>query len=118
VKAARLHRFGGPEVLQIDEVAWPSPERDEVLIRVHGSSINGTDLNLRSGGLGVLMTGQLPFMPGFDVAGEVIDCGPQVTSFRPGDRVYSLLGHRGGGAAEYVTVRQARVGKRRIPLTW
>jgi len=110
MRAARFHRFGGPEVLQIDEVAWPAPTRDELLIRVHASSINGTDLNLRSGGLGVLMTGQLPFTPGFDVAGEVIACGPQATSFRPGDRVYSLLGHRGGGAAEYVTVRQARVG--------
>ena len=110
MKAARLHRFGGPDVLQIDEVAWPTAKRDEVLIRVQASSINGTDLNLRGGGLGVLMTGQLPFTPGFDVAGVVIGCGPQVTSFRPGDRVYSLLGHRGGGAAEYVTVRQARVG--------
>jgi NADPH:quinone reductase len=115
VRAARLHRFGAPEVLQVGEVAfgevaWPTPKRDEVLIRVHASSINGTDLNLRSGGLGILLAGQLPFTPGFDVAGEVIGCGPQVTAFRPGDRVYSLLGHRGGGAAEYAVVRQARVG--------
>lgn len=110
MRAARFHRFGDPDVLQLDEVAWPAPRRDEVLIRVHASSINGTDLNLRSGGLGLLMASQLPFTPGFDVAGEVVGCGPQVTAFRPGDRVYSLLGHRGGGAAEYVAVRQSRVG--------
>ncbi|PNY79641.1 NADP-dependent oxidoreductase [Deinococcus koreensis] len=110
MRAARFHRFGDPGVLQLDEVAWPAPRRDEVLIRVHASSINGTDLNLRGGGLGLLMASQLPFTPGFDVAGEVVGCGPQVTAFRPGDRVYSLLGHRGGGAAEYVAVRQSRVG--------
>jgi NADPH:quinone reductase-like Zn-dependent oxidoreductase len=110
VRAARFHRFGDPSVLGVEEVAWPTPEGDEVLIRVHGSSINGTDLHLRGGGLGVLMAGQLPFTPGFDVAGEVADCGPEVTAWRPGDRVYALLGHGGGGAADYVTVHQARVG--------
>ena len=110
MRAARFHSFGDPSVLQVEEVAWPAPKGDEVLIRVHGSSINGTDLHLRGGGLGILMAGQLPFTPGFDVAGEVAGCGPEVTAYRPGDRVYALLGHGGGGAAEYVTVRQARVG--------
>ncbi len=110
MRAARFHSFGDPSVLQIEEVAWPAPKGDEVLIRVHGSSINGTDLNLRGGGLGIIMAGQLPFTPGFDVSGEVAGCGPEVTAYRPGDRVYALLGHGGGGAADYVVVSQARVG--------
>ncbi|GGO36911.1 NADP-dependent oxidoreductase [Deinococcus humi] len=110
MRAARFHRFGEPSVLDVEEVPWPAPKGDEVLIRVHGSSINGTDLNLRGGGLGLLMAGQLPFTPGFDVSGEVAGCGPAVTAYRPGDRVYALLGHGGGGAADYVTVSQARVG--------
>lgn len=110
MRAARFHRFGDPSVLQVEQVAWPAPRGNEVLIRVHASSVNGTDLHLRGGGLGLLMAGQLPFTPGFDVAGEVVGCGPAVTAFRPGDRVYALLGHGGGGAAEYVTVRQERVG--------
>ena len=110
MRAARFRSFGDPSVLQVEEVAWPTPTGDELLIRVHGSSINGTDLHLRGGGLGLIMAGQLPFTPGFDVAGEVVGCGPQITAYRPGDRVYALLGHGGGGAADYVTVSQARVG--------
>lgn len=88
---------------------WPFPEGDEVLIRVRASSVNGTDLRLRGGGLGPLGRLQLPLTPGFDVAGEVAACGPAVTAFRPGERVYAVVGHGGGGAAEYVTVRQSRV---------
>jgi NADPH:quinone reductase len=110
MKAARIHAFGGPEVLQIDEVAWPFPVNDEVLIRVQASSVNGTDLHFRAGGLGPLAATQLPFTPGFDVAGVVAACGPAVTAYQRGEPVYALLGHRGGGAAEYVCVRQSRVG--------
>ncbi|MEF2278143.1 NADP-dependent oxidoreductase [Deinococcus sp. YIM 134068] len=119
MRAARLHSFGPPSVLRVEEVAWPFPVRDEVLIRVHASSVNGTDLRLRAGGLGFLAAGQLPLTPGFDVAGEVAGCGPEVTAFRPGERVYALLGHGGGGAAEYVTARQSRVAlaPATLPLT-
>lgn len=80
-----------------------------MLVRVHASSVNGTDLRFRRGGIG-LGRFQLPFTVGFDVAGEVVACGPKVTAFEPGDRVCALLGVRGGGAAEYVVVSQARVG--------
>ncbi|WP_420593756.1 NADP-dependent oxidoreductase [Deinococcus sp.] len=110
MRAARFHSFGASTVLQVEEVPWPAPQRDEVLIRVHASSINGTDLQFRGGQLGPLLASQLPFTPGFDVAGEVVGGGPSVTAFAPGERVYALLGHRGGGAAEYVAVRQSRIG--------
>ncbi len=96
-------------MLNIEEVPWPFPQRDEVLIRVRASSVNGTDLRLRRGGLGLIGRLQLPLTPGFDVAGEVAACGPAVTAFRPGERVYAVVGHGGGGAAEYVTIRQSRV---------
>ena len=109
MRAARFHRFGPPEVLQLGTVPWVFPVRDELLIRVAASSVNGTDLRLRAGGLGIFGASQLPFVPGFDVSGEVMGTGPQVTAFRPGDRVYALLGHRGGGAAEDVCVPQGRV---------
>lgn len=107
--AARFHTFGGPEVLRVEEVAWPWPQGDEVLIRVAASSVNGTDLGLRRGGLPFSLAVRRPYTVGLDVAGEVVGVGPRVTAFDPGDRVYSLLGHGGGGAAEYVTVRQSRV---------
>ena len=119
MKAARLHEFGGPDVLRVEDVPWPHPMGDEVLIRVHGSSINGTDLGLRAGGGPFALTTRRPFTVGFDLAGEVVGLGPKVTAFEFGDRVTSLLGHGGGGAAEYVAVGQARVGMapRSVPLT-
>lgn len=107
--AARFHSFGGPEVLRLEEVPWPHPEGDEVLIRVHASSVNGTDLGLRRGGFPIALAVRRPFITGLDVAGEVVGLGPRVTAFDLGDQVFSLLGHGGGGAAEYVTVRQSRV---------
>ena len=109
MRAARLHGFGSPEVLRLEEVPWPFPGRGELLVRVAATSINGTDLRLRSGGLGLVGRLQLPFVPGFDVSGVVAQTGPGVTAFRVGERVYGLLGHRGGGAAEEVVVSQERV---------
>lgn len=108
--AVQITRWGDPSVLEVGEVAEPaSPSRDEVLVRVDASSVNGTDLGLRRGDARLLMWGRLPLVPGFDVAGTVLACGPRVTAFVPGDRVMALLGHGGGGQAERVLLRQGRV---------
>lgn len=110
MRAVRFAAFGGPEVLHVDVVAEPGPpERDEILVRVEASSINGTDLGLRRGGPARVATlGRMPFVPGFDVAGEVLACGPAVTAFVPGDRIIALVGHGGGGQAERIRLRQHR----------
>ncbi len=109
MRALRFHRPGGPEVVQLDEVPLPTaPVRDEVLVRTAGSSINGTDLGLRRGGMRIATLGRMPFTLGFDLSGTVERCGPGVTAFAPGDVVVALLGHGGGAHAELVTVRQGR----------
>jgi NADPH:quinone reductase-like Zn-dependent oxidoreductase len=109
VRAVRFPAVGGPEVLRVDDVPDPgAPTGDEVLVRVEASSVNGTDLGLRRGDLRVATLGRLPFTPGFDVAGEVLACGPGVTAFAPGDRVVALIGHGGGGQAERIRIRQGR----------
>ena len=109
MRALRFARTGDASVLRVDDVPVPRPPvRDELLVAVRASSVNGTDLGLRRGELRLATLGRLPFGPGFDVAGEVLACGPQVTAFSPGDRVMALLGHGGGGAAEQVLLRQAR----------
>lgn len=114
--AVRFGSHGGPEVLRLDDVPAPrNPVRDELLVRVTASSVNGTDLGLRRGDLRVATWGRLPFVPGFDVAGEVLRCGPAVTAFAPGDRVMALLGHGGGGQAEQVLLRQERAA--RVPAS-
>ncbi len=88
MRAVRFHTVGAPQVLRVEQVPDPgAPTGDELLVRVEASSVNGTDLGLRRGDLRIATLGRLPFTPGFDVAGEVLACGPAVTAFAPGDRV-------------------------------
>jgi NADPH:quinone reductase-like Zn-dependent oxidoreductase len=116
MRAALFHHHGDPSVLQVDDIAPPpAPTGDEILVRVQASSVNGTDLGLRRGRARIATIGRLPFVPGFDLAGEVVECGPAVTAFAPGDRVMALLGHRGGGQAERVLLRQSRAAP--VPST-
>lgn len=118
MRAVRLHRYGGPEVLQNDEVASPAPESDALLVRVRASSLNHIDVGLRAGEFSALTFWRLPVTLGFDLAGEVAAVGPRVTGFEPGDRVYGAVGHRGGANAEYALIRQSRVARLPPTLSW
>lgn len=111
MRAARLHRFGEPEVIQLDEVTIPEPQPGDLLVRVHAVSLNHIDVGMRRGDLRAFTLGRLPFTLGFDLAGEVVACGAQVTAFRAGDRVFGAIGHRGGAAADYACIRQERVAR-------
>jgi NADPH:quinone reductase-like Zn-dependent oxidoreductase len=116
VRAIRFAGFGDPSVLRVDEITEPGPPRgDQILVRVAASSVNGTDLGLRRGDMKIATVGRMPFTPGFDMAGEVLRCGPAVTAFTPGDQVMALLGHAGGGQAELVLIGQERAA--RAPAT-
>lgn len=116
MRAVRFHRFGDPTVLRVDDVAAPDePQGDQILVQVEASSVNGTDLGLRRGDLRIATIGRMPFVPGFDVSGEVLRCGPAVTAFSPGDRVMALIGHGGGGQVERLLLKQGRAA--RAPTT-
>ena len=106
MKAARIHQFGGPEVIQIDHIERPRPKGSQILLKVGASSLNHIDLSLRSGELKFLTQFQMPKTIGFDVAGEIVECGPAVTGFLPGERVAAMTGLAAGGAAEYCCVEQ------------
>ena len=109
MRAVQFRKFGDPSVLHLGTMPDPDPPTgDELLVQVDASSINGTDLGLRRGEAKIATWGRMPFVPGFDLAGTVLACGPQVTAFRPGDQVMALLGHGGGGQAERVVLRQGR----------
>lgn len=119
MRAARLHGFGDPSVLRVDEVPDPArPRGTQILVRVGASSVNGTDLLLRQGRMKVATLGCAPFVPGFDIAGEVVACGPAVTAFAVGDPVMALLDHGGGGQAEQVLLPQRRAARapRSVPV--
>jgi NADPH:quinone reductase-like Zn-dependent oxidoreductase len=111
MKAYLCEKYGPPEVLQLKEVEKPIPKDNEVLIKVHASTVNAADCNVR--GLSYIPTG-LRFvaksMLGFNkpknsiigsvLAGEVEAIGKNVTSFKVGDQVYGT-GPQLGAYAEY-----------------
>lgn len=115
MRAVRFHTYGDPTVLQVDDIPQPIPEQDEVLIRVHGSSINNADIGARDGRMRLIHGRHLPHIPGYDVSGEVVACGAKVTAFVPGDCVYALTGLGAGGQAEYMCIAQSKLA--RIPQT-
>jgi NADPH:quinone reductase-like Zn-dependent oxidoreductase len=103
MKAIQQTELGGPEVLKLVEVPRPRPEPTEVLVRVHAAGINPADWKSRSRGLPV---GELPFIPGWDVAGVVEEVGFGVTTLAVGDRVFGMVRfpREGAAYAEYLTV--------------
>jgi NADPH:quinone reductase-like Zn-dependent oxidoreductase len=98
MKAARIHQFGGPEVLIYEDVPDPQPRRDQVLIRVRACSLNHLDIWVRKGLPGV----KLPHILGSDIAGEVVEAGEYVAGFQPGQRVLIAPMHFCGHCAKCV----------------
>ena len=90
MKAIRVHRTGGPEVLQWEEVADPAPGPGEAVVRLETVGLNLIEVYQRTG----LYHIPLPFTPGSEGAGRVVAVGSGVTGVKPGDRVAStnLLG--------------------------
>lgn len=108
VQAMIYRRYGGPEVLRLENVAKPTPGPNDVLVRVHATSLNAADSYMLRGepALARLSFGlRAPKRPilGVDIAGQVEAVGSRVTQFQPGDAVYGDLSGCGlGGFAEYV----------------
>lgn len=106
MKAIRVAQFGGPEVLQIQDVPLPSPADDQLLIRIHAIGVNPVETYIRAGTYAVRP--ELPYTPGGDAAGIVEAVGSAITLFQPGDRVYTA-GTFSGSYAEYALCTAAQV---------
>jgi NADPH2:quinone reductase len=87
MKAIRVHAFGGPEVLRLEDVPAPRPAAGQVLIRVKAAGVNPYDTYMRNGTYAIKPP--LPYTPGSDAAGTIEGVGDGVTRFKPGDRVYT-----------------------------
>jgi NADPH:quinone reductase-like Zn-dependent oxidoreductase len=101
MQAIRIHRFGGPEVLQLDEIDKPSAEDGKLRIRVAAASVNPVDYKIRKGGYPLVKEPDLPITLGRDVAGVVETAAG---AFKIGDEVYAHLAWADGGYAEYAVV--------------
>jgi NADPH:quinone reductase-like Zn-dependent oxidoreductase len=109
MRAVVHDRYGGPDVLRIEEVERPVPEDDQVLVRIHATTVNRTDCGFRSAD---------PFfcraftglrrprrrILGMELAGEVEAVGSAVTEFEVGDRVFGVKG--AGAHAEFACIRE------------
>src|SRR6201996_4696042 len=99
MKAVRIHRFGGPDVLQVDDVTDLQPGHGKLLIRVSAASVNPVDYKIRNGGYPKVTDKDLPVTLGRDVAG-VVEASER-GGFNAGEKVYAHLDWADGGYAEF-----------------
>jgi NADPH:quinone reductase len=106
MKAIRVHEFGGPEVLKLEDVPTPRPATGQVLVRIHAAGVNPYDTYMRAGTYAIKPP--LPYTPGSDGAGVVEAVGDGVTKVKPGDRVY-VAKTLTGAYAEYALALESQV---------
>jgi len=106
MKAIKVHEFGGPEVLRLEEVPAPQPGPGQVLVRTHAVGVNPVETYIRAGTYARLP--ELPYTPGNDGAGAVEQVGSDVTEFKPGDRVYTA-GSISGTYAEFALCKKQQL---------
>ncbi|MDS9471589.1 quinone oxidoreductase [Sporosarcina pasteurii] len=102
MKAIQFEKHGGPEVLKFTDVEQPEIGHHDVLVKVKAIGVNYADTARREGKY--VVPTQLPFIPGAEIAGEIVAVGKDVTRFKPGARVVSLI--ESGGYAEYAKVHE------------
>ena len=113
MRAVKVMRFGGPEVLQQVEIERPDAISTEVLVRVVAAGVNPVDCKTRRGQGVARWVGPPPFVIGWDVAGVVEAMGYGVTRFEIGDMVYGMprFPRTAGAYADYVTAPSRQLAK-------
>src|SRR5271169_4824314 len=106
MKAIQVRRFGGPEVLELQEIPTPKPGPGQVLVRVRAAGVNPYDTYMRNGTYAVKP--QLPYTPGSDAAGTVEGVGEGIKKVKVGDRVYTAV-TVSGAYAEYALALESQV---------
>lgn len=110
MKAITRSTYGAPEVLQLKDIPKPIPKDDELLIRVHATTINRTDCGILTGKPYIIraftgLTKPRDLVPGTDFAGKIEAIGKNVDSFMVGDRVWGLHDEGLASQAEYMTIK-------------
>jgi len=122
MKAIVYHKYGSPDVLKLEEVDMPTPTDDEILIKIHAVSINGSD---REGLIGKPLYARLgglrkPAYPilGSDIAGRVEMVGRNIREFQPGEEVFGEIPGYHGGFAEYACAPERTLAQKPASLTF
>ncbi len=106
MKSIRVHEFGGPEQLKLEEVPDPQPGPGQVVVRVHAAGVNPVEGYIRTGTYAFKPS--LPYTPGQDGAGVILKIAPDVNRFKAGDRVF-FTATRTGSYAEQALCDEAKV---------
>jgi len=110
MRAIRVHQFGDPDVMKLEDVPELKPGKGEVVVRIEAVGVNPVETYIRSGSYGNLPA--LPYTPGTDAGGVVESVGEGVTGFSPGDKVY-VYRPLSGTYAERVLCKESQA--RRLP---
>jgi NADPH:quinone reductase-like Zn-dependent oxidoreductase len=105
MKLVRIHGFGDSDVLSLDEVPRPVPKDDEILVRIHATSVNPVDFKIRSGGYPAVGQDKLPYPMGRDASGVVEQSGSGVGTVQAGAEVFAMSGMGHGTYGEYVILK-------------
>jgi NADPH:quinone reductase-like Zn-dependent oxidoreductase len=117
MKAIRIHRFGPPEVMAVEDLPKPEPGHGEVLVRVEAAGIGPWDALIRTGKSVVPQT--LPLTPGSDLAGAIDSIGPCVEGFEIGDEIFGVTNERFTGAyGEYALAKAAMIAAKPKSLNY
>ena len=106
MKSIRVHEFGGPEQLKLEEVPDPQPGPGQVVVRVHAAGVNPVEGYIRTGTYAFKPS--LPYTPGQDGAGVILKIAPDVKRFKAGDRVF-FTATRTGSYAEQALCDEGKV---------
>ena len=113
MKAIIWTKYGSPDGLQLKEVEKPVPKDDDILIKIHASSVTAGDCEMRRLELPLMLSFPVRLYAGFlkpkritilgqELAGEVVEIGKNVTSYKVGDQVFGTTGFKFGAYAEYI----------------
>jgi NADPH:quinone reductase-like Zn-dependent oxidoreductase len=118
MKAILYRRYGPPEVLEYTDVPEPQVRVDQILVKVHATSVNPVDWKFRNGKPRIPFL-KFPRIPGSDIAGVVVQVGISAGRFKPGEAVIAMLSpFSGGGCAEYAAVPVRRAAAKPQNLTF
>ncbi|SDR51458.1 NADPH:quinone reductase [Paraburkholderia fungorum] len=104
MRAFRIHRFGGPDVLRSERIDVPPIGPNEVLVRVKAASVNPVDIKTRDGKYPVIGEDKLPFTLGRDFAGTLERVGQSLSGWEHGAEVFGFVGQGQGALAEFVVI--------------
>lgn len=109
MKAITYPRYGPPDVVELTEIQEPTPNSDEVLVKVAYASVNPIDWKIGEGRLQAYLDVDFPLVVGRDIAGTVSAIGDDVSAFQIGDAVFATLASPGGAFAEFACVPVAHL---------